>query len=145
MSEDFQATTGVKIPPSHPLMAWLVRHATWCLNRFCIRGDGRTAYYRIKGRPYNGEVVRFGEAVLWKDPDKAAHKLEGRFSEGFWLGKTIGADDHLVEIGGQVKRARTIQRVAPGRRWKGEALLKIQTTPWNGWRNSAIITRHGAS
>lgn len=34
----------VRIPQRHAIMSWLVRLASWALNRFCIRGDGRTAF-----------------------------------------------------------------------------------------------------
>ena len=54
---------GTKLDPSHPLLTWLVRHATFCLSRFAIKDDGRTPYQRLHGRKWNRPLVEFGERI----------------------------------------------------------------------------------
>jgi hypothetical protein len=48
---------GKKIPTEHPLLAWLVRHTAWLLS-VRIRGeDGKTAYERLRGKPFARSLV----------------------------------------------------------------------------------------
>ena len=36
-----------KLPSDRILTAWLIRHAAWCLTRFQVKNDGRTAFVRV--------------------------------------------------------------------------------------------------
>ena len=68
---------GKKIPTEHPLLAWLVRHTTWLLS-VRIRGeDGKTAYARLRGKPFARRLVAFGEECLGKFPVKGPRHDEG--------------------------------------------------------------------
>ena len=59
-----------KIPVTHHVITWLVEHAADVLNKFAVGIDGRTAYERIKGKKYHGEMVEFGRRVMYKIPCK---------------------------------------------------------------------------
>ena len=59
-----------KIPEQHPLMSWLVEHTAWLLTVRLRGSDGKTAYERIRGRPFNKRLTDFGEEVLYKLPSK---------------------------------------------------------------------------
>ena len=123
---------GADISTHSAITAWLVEYACWALDRFCVRSDGRTAYFRCKGRPYRGEVCTFGEQVLAKDPLKALNKFEERWSPGMWLGKTVGSDDHLVKLNTQriVAPFRSVKPVQPSKRWNKEVILALDVFPW---------------
>ena len=41
-----------KLPSDSILIAWLIRHAGWCLTRFQVKNDGRTAFVRVFGKAY---------------------------------------------------------------------------------------------
>ena len=43
-----QVTTSYNLTLSvqHPIMPWIVRHATWLLNRYAMHNDGQTSYQR---------------------------------------------------------------------------------------------------
>ena len=60
---------GTKLDPSHPLLTWLVRHATFCVLRF------RTPYQRLHGRKWNRPLVVFGERIWFGPLD--AYCVEG--------------------------------------------------------------------
>ena len=62
---------------SDPIMPWLIRPAGHIFTRCRIRENGRTAMQVIKGRRSNGELVPFGERVLWLPQSAASKKLEG--------------------------------------------------------------------
>ena len=80
-----------KIPEEHPLMSWLVEHTAWLLT-VKLRGvDGKTAYERVRGRPFGKRLTDFGEEVLYKLPSKgpgadARGTLEPRWRRGCMLG-----------------------------------------------------------
>ena len=40
----------VRIPSNHPVMAWLVEHAAYLLNRCQLGTDGRTPWGRLHGK-----------------------------------------------------------------------------------------------
>lgn len=63
-----EARLGQKITSSHLGLPWLVMHSANTLNRYAIGEDGRTAYYRLKGKRLNQEVVEFGEDVWYMHP-----------------------------------------------------------------------------
>ena len=62
---------GAKVPVTHPLVTWLVRHAAM-LRTMRVRGqDGLTAYQRIKGRATSGPtLIGFGERCRFKKRSK---------------------------------------------------------------------------
>ena len=49
-------------------MNCLIRHASWLIGRFLVKGDGKTCWERLKGKSCNGEVAEFGETVYYKFP-----------------------------------------------------------------------------
>ena len=55
-----------KLPSDIILTAWLIRHAAWCLTRFQVKDDGRTAFVRVFGKAYTKQVLPFGERVMYK-------------------------------------------------------------------------------
>ena len=75
-------------------------------------------------------MAEFWKVVLYKRPSPEAHKLEGRFAEGIWVGKTTRADDHLIVVGGDALRSRTLKRVPDGQRWNSKLALEISALPW---------------
>ena len=52
------------------------------MTRYGVKQDGRTAYERLRGRSYKGEVAEFGE-VVHKISNQNLRKLEDRWSCGF--------------------------------------------------------------
>ena len=61
-----EARYGRKITPSHTLWSWLGHHSAWITARYRVRVDGTTAFFGAFGHSYTGEVVPFGETVLFK-------------------------------------------------------------------------------
>ena len=106
-----------KIPPTHPLMTWLVAHAVM-LRTLCVRGDdGHTPYERLRGSPFRNEMYGFGEFVRFKCRSHEPHipGTEDRWSKGIWLGFDLKTGQNVVydcgEGGEQIRHARTIMRL----------------------------------
>ena len=85
-----QGHLGQRLPATHPLMAWVVRHAAWLITRFVVRPSGRTAYEALRGRAYRSKLVEIGERVFAKKPGDSQNvtKLDSRWEAGIWVGKT---------------------------------------------------------
>eukprot|EP00969_Alexandrium_andersonii_P103817 4580855-Alexandrium_andersonii.AAC.1 len=50
-----------EIPVDHPVMLWLVEHASELLAKHLVGHDGRTALERLFGKPSRGDGCEFGE------------------------------------------------------------------------------------
>eukprot|EP00929_Paragymnodinium_shiwhaense_P111971 TRINITY_DN8021_c0_g1_i4.p1 TRINITY_DN8021_c0_g1~~TRINITY_DN8021_c0_g1_i4.p1 ORF type:complete len:1618 (+),score=271.11 TRINITY_DN8021_c0_g1_i4:701-5554(+) len=122
---------GLRVTMGHSIMPWLIRHASWLICRFQIKADGKTAYERLRGRQYNGEVVEFGELVHYKDPSKELGKLDDRWHTGLWLGKSMASDEHYIGTPIGVRRARSIWRRPEKLRWVRAELDRLQGAPWD--------------
>ena len=76
-----------KVAGAHPSMPWLVCHSAGVKNKLQVGEDGKTSYEGVRGKPFRGEWVEFGECVWFLKPrSRGAKGLMGRWSEGIWLG-----------------------------------------------------------
>ena len=84
-----------------------------------MQSDGKTAYERLRGRPYQGQVAEFAEVVQFRDPGKAADmpKLDDRWNQDLWLGKSLASDEHNTAFRQQ--------------RWDRKMLTEMNGEPWN--------------
>ena len=91
---DFEKRSGVGVSAHSSLFTWMVRHGVDLFNKRQPGFDGRTPFERLRGRPYQGELLPFGAPVL--------HRLSGlpvggvlvdRWNPGSWLGKTSDSDE----------------------------------------------------
>ena len=49
------------MPASHPLLAWLVQHSAYVLNKYQVGKDGHTAFGRLHGKETRERLAEFGE------------------------------------------------------------------------------------
>ena len=111
LKADLEIRTSTPIDPHSGTFEWLLRHGTDLLNKRQPGTDGLTAWHRLRGRPYGGELLQFGSSVL--------HRLSGRvvggvlvdrWHKGTWIGKTTESDEHIIGVdGGHVLRARSVK------------------------------------
>ena len=100
---DLEGELKEQVPISHTILIWLVEHVVDILIKFKVGHDGRTAYERLKGKQYKGEVLEFASSVLHRVPDKARGGLMmERWLPGVWLGKRFTTDEHVVGLGSMV-------------------------------------------
>ena len=123
-----------KIPGTHPVTCWLVEHCADLLNKYQKGQDGRTAYQRLRGKPWLHEMVAFGEKVHYKinlkEWDKR-YKLEARWGEGYFLGVKWRTGESWIGTKGGILKASAIRRVGAHRRWDAEGLMAIKGVPWD--------------
>ena len=66
------------VNPTWAIIEWMLPHAADLINRFLVGADGKTAYYRVHMRHFNGMVFEMGEQVLAKPVRKANWAKLGR-------------------------------------------------------------------
>ena len=127
-----QQNYNTRLPTTHPIMAWAVRHSAYLINRFLIRADGYTSYHKRWGRTHNAALCEFGETVMYMVQSiKQRPKLEPRFYKGIWLGKCTSTGESFIGIAGRIVHSRTIRRLAGTNRYDAQLMDTITGTPWN--------------
>lgn len=135
-----EAAYGVRVTPEHVAWPWMCRHAAFIMEKFRVRVDGSTSHAAAYGCAYCGEVLPFGEIVLWKSPVSTsggmAHgrrrlKVDCTFAHGIWVGNADRSDDHLVLDEQSWNRCRTLRRLEPSRRHEVGLLGRMRGVPWD--------------
>ena len=124
---------GKRIPPKHPIVAWLVTHCA-ALIRYRVRGvDGKTPYERVRMRPFGSRLVCFAEKVMYKDRAKEKTDDEHRWHRGIFLGMCAMTGQYTLydEEKKVVKQARTIKLVPDQQKWDVELIEEVASTPYN--------------
>ena len=128
-----EARVGYKVPVAHPLMSWLVSHVANILTWYSVGRDGRTAYHRVRGRPFNGKLLLFGEYCRYKA--RSHEPLHGRnpWAGAIYLGRENVSGQHILydDEAKSVAYARTLMRVPNQEKWKLETLAAVRITPWS--------------
>ena len=139
-----ETSYGTKIE-DHPALTWLPRHAANNIFRFAKGSDGRTAYYRLKGREFDRKIPQFGECV-WYIRAKSKGKFKGstRFDEGIWVGVREESGEHLILTSKGAVKCRTVRRKDDREAWQLEKFNECVGTPWEpvpGQPNAEIRIR----
>ena len=121
-----------KLPSDSILLAWLIRHAAWCLTRIQVKDDGRTAFVRVLGKAYTSQVLQFGERVMYKYTSVPTGNLDQRWGHGIWVGKAPVTYEDVILTENGVLRARSLHRVPPEERFVISELKNVRGLPWNG-------------
>ena len=84
---DLEARLGQVLSVSKLVLPWLVLHAAAIHNKYVMGTDGRTAWARLKGKKYSGEIWEFFQPVFFRTVGKVqGGVLSGRWFTGHWLG-----------------------------------------------------------
>ncbi len=128
-----EAKIDAKFPSGHPVLTWLIEHASDIVSKHMVGVDGKTGYERLFGRPSREEGLEFGETLHWRHrPTKDMNVvLDARWSSGVWLGRSWGGIVHQVFANGKVHGVRGVQRQPRDARWRKEALEAVTATPWD--------------
>ena len=125
-----------EIDNKQAILEWMIPHAADSINKYLVGEDGRTAYYRVNHKNFNGKVFEFGEQVLAKPKrsNKAIKKkqaLDARFLDATWVGFDTRSAEHMVVLKdkGPAIKVRTVKPRAASERWSSSAIEDIIATP----------------
>ena len=128
-----------RILPGEIHYPWLIRHSAWLLTRYLIKKDGRSAYERLRGREFKGEIVELYEQVHFKVASSEKQKLDSQTNKGIWLGKTVSSDEHLIGTAKGIRRCRSLWRMPEERRWSLKAFTEWSGLPWQPKGNPTMV------
>ena len=119
---DVEDRFGSIVGVTHRCVPWLVRHATWLLNRL-RRQNGATAFENLKGVSYKKPWMLFGERCHWVEAERIiTHKYDPPWETGVWLGRHSASDAHFNGTPGGVIQVRTVRRLT--REQRGDDVSK---------------------
>ena len=140
-----EANIKARLPSEHPIMAWLVEHAAYLLNRCVLGTDGRTAWGRLHGKEATERICQFGEKVLWYVPKKQRMKLDVRWRHGIFLGRSMNSDQNYIGlIDGSVTCARAMVRLVHKKRWDTDHVGNISALPMDFKTRQLDIIEQGS-
>ena len=123
---------GRTLPPTSPVLAWLVEYVSVILNKYNINDSiNMTAYEYLHGKEADAErLAYFGERVYFSVPKRRRSNLDLRWSVGVYLGTMMTSSEALIGLpNGDVTRTASIARLIPSQKWKADAVLGITGTP----------------
>ena len=135
MKIGLEARLKCKIESDWHILQWLSELAPELMNRCQVGRDGRTAFYRLRGKDSKKAIVEIGEQVMAKPlrGKKSNRKvsLKDRWVFATWVGIDTRTNEHVVVLGdgGAAIRVRTVLRRATSDRWNPEAIKAIRATP----------------
>ena len=129
---------GTKISSEHPVLPWLVRHASACL-AYGQRGpDGRTPYERKRAKSFRISLPCFGEKVLYLRIPKRSG-LDDRWNEGIFVGLVRRTQELLVATPEGVYKCRSVKRMTSEERIDRNAFDSIRGAPWQPIPGQALM------
>lgn len=129
---DLEKKLKKKLPMTHVVIPWLVRHIGWCHERFQPHAsDGRTSYRRKYGKEYHGQFMVVGEKALFKLSGVPKHKGDAQWLPGIYVGNAEETDEILYLTPTGLGRARSGQRKPEEERWDAKFIDEVKGSPWN--------------
>jgi len=125
---------GRRFPVDHPVLAWMVSHAASIMTIRHKGVDGRTAWMRVRGRPFGLRRAGFGELCQFKLPMRGPRALArgntaDRWEKGVFLGYSADANTYVYSNAAGIQTSRCLERLPYPNRWSLEKLAEIKATP----------------
>ena len=92
-------------------MPWIIQHATFQINRYLVRSDGKTSFEEVFKKPQRSPIVHFGERFLAHiQSQPPSQTLQIRASSQKSLGHWLSQDRHppLTLARGLAYRGRVV-------------------------------------
>ena len=134
LRSDLEEVIGYRIPARHPVMAWLVRHAADVLNWSAKAPDGKTPYHKVRGKPFQTRILRFGEVCQFKTRAHEPISAVGdgkKWHSGVFVGIDKRTGQYMVHDDDEIKYARTVIRLPEVNKFQKDALSRVKAAPYD--------------
>ena len=127
---------GAYIPPSHPVIAWLLEYTTMILNIKSKGQDGLTSWRRARGKDFHQMILGFCEVVLHKLPSKGPQSApDGNMGArwhggGLFLGDCRIRNVHIIGTDNGIVFTRSLMRRPVINRWNRDKVASLNDTQW---------------
>ena len=129
-----QERLGKLVPLDHPLIAWMLEHAS-TVRCAMVRGDdGTTPWQKARGRAFAMEAIGFAEKCHFKLPMKGPHKerrgnMTDQWEDGTFLGYSWTSNEYVYANPDGVHTARAVTRRPISERWMVDDVANLKATP----------------
>lgn len=136
---DLTARYGIDFDGTHPIRGWCMRHASWVISRYHVRGSGQTPHFLAYEHNYNSEILSFGETIIARFP-RPKHRLvrgsilykgQPGFARVIWVGRRKLTQEHVGVNAYGCIMARTVRRLEEGPRTDVALMSDLRATPWD--------------
>ena len=127
-----ESRLGHKVPPEHPIMAWLAQHTAFGLTTRIKGDDGQTAYERIRMRPFATRMLEFGELCRHKLNTRDAQQngtFAARWGQGIFLGIDKMTGRYIIWDSEKIVQARSVQRMPDCQKWDKDKVASVALRP----------------
>ncbi|CAK0802014.1 unnamed protein product, partial [Prorocentrum cordatum] len=121
---------GIVIELRHPIMAWIVRRASWTRDRFLVRRSGyKTSFERQNENRHDKKVVPLGETMMRGQPRPVAARFETAWGCGIYLGRSLEDDARICGARQGIIMARSVRRLVESERYDKQLSLATRGAP----------------
>lgn len=126
---------GAYIPPSHPVVAWLLEYIAFILNIKPKGHGGLTPWRRARGKDFHQKILGFCEVVLHKLPSKGPHSdpdgdMGTRWHPGgLFLGYCRMRNVYIIGTESGITLTRSIMVRPVKNKWSREKIATLKDTP----------------
>ena len=114
------------------MIAWLAQHSADVLNWTTEGPEGKTPYNKVRGKPFQTPLMRFGETCRFKSRSHEPRSTTGdgrRFHTGTLIDRRTG---HYMLHGNEgIKFVRTVVWLREANKFDKAELSKVASTPWD--------------
>ena len=94
---DLEARVSKTLKITHKVILWLMEHAFDSVNKVQGGEDGKTSFKRVKGKRFNGDIIRLANLVVMRFAGKVqGGVMSERWFEGLYLGMTFHTNEAVV-------------------------------------------------
>ena len=129
---DLEARVSETLKTTHKVILWLMEHAFDSVNKVQGGQDGKTSFKRVKGKRFNGDIIRFANLVVMRFAGKVqGGVMSARWFEGLYLAMMFYTNEAVMMqlSDGVMVRTGSIQRQERGVTM--EMLHKLVGVPWD--------------
>ena len=117
---------------AHPIVPWLVRHASFLVARFQQHSDGFTSFQRRWSKDFRQPLCEFTEQVWFRPTARKRFKFDSEFFKGLWLGRVSETGEILIGTIKGVFPTRTVRRMPIEDKYLDQKLFNgFQALPWD--------------
>ena len=121
----------MEVKVSSALMSWFIRHSAWIYCLFQRLKGGAAPHEKLKFKRYAMPLLELDELVTARQGREPDSSIDARWSEGFWLGRSVGTGEHIVGLPTGVLQTRAVKAVPKERQWSKDALATMVWAPWH--------------
>ena len=135
---------GSSVPPNHAISAWLIEHCAMLLNTRMAGKDGRSPWYRVRGRAFGLRLAGFAEQCMYKlGTEGPGADARGNVSANSKKGTYIGFDktscEHKFIADSRIVSSRHPVGLPEPERWSSDILEQITILPWKAIGGDEVV------